>query len=293
MGEECSLSFLLPLGSPGACCLQGNSTGAPRPAGDTLSPSPLPAARAPHGPVRGERAELAGRAPRGGTEPPPLRARCSVPAPPGLSPVPGAPPPGDALLPAPTGWQQPPAAPAGHPRPRVGLPRAFFRSRFAAGGVGRRKPGPRRPRAGLRSRGSRAPSSLTDGLGSASPSCDASASSSLPNREQKCLSNTSASPPAAAAAPLASRALPPGPAAAPLLLRVLVPHRPDFALRYLALSLPCTSAPLLAPSIDPVAMPTCGHPPRCPPFSSGLLRAPWPKAAPAAPGPLSGCVQGG
>lgn len=48
--------------------------------------------------------------------------------------------PGDALLPAPTGWQQPPAAPAGHPRPRVGLPRAFFfRRRFAAGGRGEKK----------------------------------------------------------------------------------------------------------------------------------------------------------
>lgn len=119
--------------------------------------------------------------------------------------------PGDALLPAPTGWQQPPAAPAGHPLPRVGLPRAFFSEPVCGRGAWGEESRWRGCVAAVAVR----PSSLTAGLGSASPSCDASASSSSPNREQKCLSHTSASPPAAAAAPLASRALPPGPAAAP------------------------------------------------------------------------------
>lgn len=139
--------YLLPLGSPGACCLQGNSTGAPRPAGDTLSPSPLPAARAPHGPVRGEGAELAGRAPRGahGATSPPCPAL-------------GASPPGSLSRAMPFSLR---------PRDGSSLPRLllgthghawgfpepfFFGAGLRPGGVGRRK-----PLAGLRSRGSRAP----------------------------------------------------------------------------------------------------------------------------------------
>lgn len=159
----------------------------------------------PTAPCEGKRPSWLGEHRGGRTEPPPLRARRSVPAPPGLSPGRCPSPCAHGMAAASRGSCWAPTATRG------ASPSLFFSEPVCGRGTWGEE---------SRSRGCVAavavrPSSLRAGLGSASPSCDASASSSSPNREQKCLSHTSASPPAAAAAPLASRALPPGPAAAP------------------------------------------------------------------------------